>query len=100
MQRLSRDMFRLLTWTSPLARYEMIMRINRAGRGIYYTVEPIGGTSPRLRLRQAKFDDLQQSPNMLQRMRQFELIAGSHSTASREELKAYWHQIMGLERGG
>ena len=87
--------------SSSLARYDMIMRINRAGRGIYYTVEPIGGTYPRLRLRQANFDDLQQSPNMLQRrMRQFELIAGSHSTASREELKAYWHRIMGLERGG
>ena len=73
--------------TSPLAHLDMAMRIDRAGRGIYYTVEPVQGTSRRLR----------QSPNVLQRMHQFELIAGSHETASREEFKAYWQQIMGLE---
>ena len=73
--------------SSPLARLAMVMRVDRSERGVSYSVETVARHPSRLRLRPATFDDLQQSTSVLQRMREFELIAGSRNSASRDEMK-------------
>lgn len=66
------------------------------GRGLYHAIEPMPGQAGRARLRQIGFDDVTQSPDMITRMRAFELIAGARQLASREEVKEYYAQIMNL----
>ena len=54
----------------------------------------IDGSASETRLGFIGFDAVRQSGSMVERMREFQLIAASHSTATREEMKEYYAQII------
>ena len=58
---------------------QVVMAVDRAGRGIYYSVERIIGYGEQAKLRQIGFEEVIQSHRMINRLREFQLIAGAQS---------------------
>lgn len=78
----------------PITRPQVVMQVDRSERGVYYSVQPILGNFQQARLRLIPFDNIRQSSIMINQIRQFQIIAEAHNTATRDEIKELYGQIM------
>ena len=80
---------------TPSTARQVLMQVDRAGRGLYYAVEPISGQAGRARLRQISFDDVRQSPEMIRRM-----SLSAHSWGARAGFSRWSQRVLRTELRG
>ena len=72
---------------NPITRRGVVMHVDRANRGMYYAGDRIEGQANRARMMRIGFDDVDQSRDVINRMRTFQLIPGAHNRATQYSLK-------------
>ena len=72
----------------------IVMRIDRSGRGIYFSLVPTHQRAYEYRLVRASFDDLKQAARVVSVLKRSTDMALSHGVTSSEEIKVYFELMM------
>lgn len=73
-----------------LSTCDIVVRVDRSGRGLYVALEPIAGRNGHFRLLTASFDNLNVFRQLITSMKAFGLIEPGHTRASQEQFKEYY----------
>ena len=71
----------------------VVMGLDVRNRANFYALEPSHTQIEHFRLRRLNYDDIDQSPVVLTRLRNANEIAANHVRASRDELKMYYKLV-------